>query len=244
MKRAQAHSRLVDMVVEEVSLVDRAANQRRFLIVKRSEPMIQNPQDERRGSLFASALSALEGLTEAVELLHAQGSDPPSLEGLAAELKGLASKLAGEEETEPAEENPGGEDTARAESEASSIDAIRATLTRVSELVDAASAPQAEATVSAPEATPGQPSQPTPSNEPGVAEQLSKLTKALGELSSSLKAHEQRISSVEKRFGLPNSSPNDERTKPPSPPEVGWPMDMNKPMDRESVDKSVSFHEV
>ena len=58
MKRTQAPSRLVDMLVEEVSLVDRAANQRRFLIVKRSEPMNQNPQDERRGSLFAAALSA------------------------------------------------------------------------------------------------------------------------------------------------------------------------------------------
>ena len=34
--------RLLDMVVEEVSLVDRAANQHRFLIVKRSEPMDQD----------------------------------------------------------------------------------------------------------------------------------------------------------------------------------------------------------
>ena len=190
----------------------------------------------------------LEGLTEAVELLHAQESDPPSLEGLAAELKGLASKLAGDEVDQPVEESSEAKTTAVTEPESSSIDAIRATLTRVSELVDAASAPQAEAAVSAPkaepEATPGSPSQPTPSTEPGIAEQLSKLTKALGELSSSLKAHEQRITSVEKRFGLPNSSPNDERTKPQSPPEVGWPMDMNKPMDRESVDKSVSFHEV
>ena len=31
--------RLVDMVVEEVSLVDRAANKHRFLIVKRDEAM-------------------------------------------------------------------------------------------------------------------------------------------------------------------------------------------------------------
>jgi hypothetical protein len=38
----RAVHRLVDMVVEEVSLVDRAANQHRFLIVKRSEPMDQN----------------------------------------------------------------------------------------------------------------------------------------------------------------------------------------------------------
>ena len=35
-------NRLVDMVVEEVSLVDRAANKRRFLIVKRSEEMAED----------------------------------------------------------------------------------------------------------------------------------------------------------------------------------------------------------
>ena len=35
--------RLVDIVVEEVSLVDRAANQHRFLIVKRRHPMPDTP---------------------------------------------------------------------------------------------------------------------------------------------------------------------------------------------------------
>lgn len=39
--------RLRDMVVEEVSLVDRAANKRRFLIVKRSDDM---PDDEKDGT--------------------------------------------------------------------------------------------------------------------------------------------------------------------------------------------------
>src|SRR5690606_7218014 len=41
-KAERAVHRLLDMVVEEVSLVDRAANQHRFLIVKRSEPMDQD----------------------------------------------------------------------------------------------------------------------------------------------------------------------------------------------------------
>ena len=41
-KADRAVHRLLDMVVEEVSLVDRAANQHRFLIVKRSEPMDQD----------------------------------------------------------------------------------------------------------------------------------------------------------------------------------------------------------
>ena len=39
MHKADGVHRLVDMVVEEVSLVDRAANKHRFLIVKRDEAM-------------------------------------------------------------------------------------------------------------------------------------------------------------------------------------------------------------
>jgi hypothetical protein len=37
--------RLVDMVVEEVSLVDRAANKHRFLIVKRDDAMDDHTQN-------------------------------------------------------------------------------------------------------------------------------------------------------------------------------------------------------
>ena len=39
--------RLVDMVVEEVSLVDRAANKHRFLIVKRDEAMDDDNRDRK-----------------------------------------------------------------------------------------------------------------------------------------------------------------------------------------------------
>ena len=39
MHKADGVHRLVDMVVEEVSLVDRAANKHRFLIVKRDDAM-------------------------------------------------------------------------------------------------------------------------------------------------------------------------------------------------------------
>ena len=57
-KADRSVNRLLDIVVEEVSLVDRAANEHRFLIVKRSEPMDQEttaaaesnatPQDQSR----------------------------------------------------------------------------------------------------------------------------------------------------------------------------------------------------
>jgi hypothetical protein len=54
--------RLRDMVVEEVSLVDRAANKRRFLIVKRSDDMADDDKDgtelkpDGRGGLTASGV--------------------------------------------------------------------------------------------------------------------------------------------------------------------------------------------
>ena len=53
--------RLRDMVVEEVSLVDRAANKRRFLIVKRSDEMAEDGEvgaevkPDGRGGLTAGA---------------------------------------------------------------------------------------------------------------------------------------------------------------------------------------------
>ena len=42
--------RLVDMEVQEVSLVDRAANKRRFLVVKRSEGMGDKASSEATGA--------------------------------------------------------------------------------------------------------------------------------------------------------------------------------------------------
>jgi len=45
-KQDDSVHRLLDIVVEEVSLVDRAANKHRFLIVKRSDPMEENPADK------------------------------------------------------------------------------------------------------------------------------------------------------------------------------------------------------
>ena len=94
--------RLVDMVVEEVSLVDRAANKHRFLIVKRSDLM--NPDAAKTGEnsetgpgsspeVLSVAVAALERLTEAVETLNSNGGDPARLMELATELKSFASKL-------------------------------------------------------------------------------------------------------------------------------------------------------
>jgi len=59
-------TRLVDMLVEEVSLVDRAANRRKFLVVKRSEPMPLGVEVVQRsdGTFTANAPAAASGTPE------------------------------------------------------------------------------------------------------------------------------------------------------------------------------------
>jgi hypothetical protein len=52
----------------------------------------------------------------------------------------------------------------------------------------------------------------------------------------------ERLVRVEKQHGLPNSTPRTERA--PKSDDVGWPLDLNNPMGRESVDKAVSFHDL
>lgn len=116
-------NRLLDIVVEEVSLVDRAANEHRFLIVKRDTPMADTQTDtdaaeeagdlndqadvEETGAapedapnsnadpLLTTAVAALEGLTSTVELLGSLGADAADarLAPLAAELKATAEAL-------------------------------------------------------------------------------------------------------------------------------------------------------
>ena len=49
---------------------------------------------------------------------------------------------------------------------------------------------------------------------------------------------------IEKGFGLPNSAPTREQGGRPDAEDVGWPLDLNRPFDRENVDKAVSFHDL
>jgi hypothetical protein len=76
-----------------------------------------------------------------------------------------------------------------------------------------------------------------------ITDGLAKLNDAFKALSGSVTAQAQRLGRVEKQFGLPNSAPPPEPVMKSQPEEVGWPMDLNKPMDRENVDKAVSFHQ-
>lgn len=111
-------ARLVDMEVQEVSLVDRAANKRKFLVVKRSEGMAQEGNADAgegtgdtesgeldgeeghadgEGSPLDVAATALEGLTGAMTRLQSAATDTQRAElgNVIQELRDAADALEG-----------------------------------------------------------------------------------------------------------------------------------------------------
>lgn len=276
-KAVRPVNRLLDIVVEEVSLVDRAANEHRFLIVKRDTPMADHadtdtqeqgtelsaevtatdegapaatsddpPESTAPDPLLATAVSALEGLTSTVELLGAMGAQAADarLAPLATELKTTAEALLARAGVEPAATGGGDTDTESTEEPSDAKDgdafaehlqAARAALTQLAALTSAP-ASEDEATAAPTEA---------PAKLP---DELTTTLAAMGEsfraLADTVKEQQQRLARVEKQFGLPNSSQSPESVRKAAPEEVGWPMDLNNPMDRESVDKAVSFHDL
>ena len=268
--------RLIDMVVEEVSLVDRAANQHRFLIVKRDNAMDDNTPstDEAEkattdgaevtmtppdptwtvgdGSPLGAALAALESLTAIVELLGSLGADTNDmrLAALAEQLRttaeqilertGFAAPSDGADASAPADVQARAKTDAAAKPTgastfASDVAAAKQALSRLAELASKGVPAKTEKR-DAP-AAPAEPVSP-------VAESLAKLADSFRSLSETVKEQQQRLGRVEKQFGLPNSAAPAEHVSKASVEEVGWPLDLNKPKDRESVDKAVSFHDL
>ena len=274
-------NRLLDIVVEEVSLVDRAANKHRFLIVKRSEemdetttnptapaddtpapsnpaadddskptgeqntntePATDNAGAEQGETSLAVAVAALEGLTETVELLGTLGEDEAKtrLAELATDLRGASERLAEaagvNQEGSSGADDTAGQDTGEPAKDnaafASVIEAVRATLERVDGLIKEPSGEDAGTQAA------------TDAGATGLGEQLTELVGELRALTGTVKEQQQRLGRLEKRFGLPNSAPSGERPAKPEEDDVGWPMDLNRPFDRESVDKATSFHDV
>ncbi len=257
--------RLVDMVVEEVSLVDRAANKHRFLIVKRDDTMDEDLLTEAATDAalaldaaddgntdvpidsdtpLGAAVEALEQLTEIVELLSALGQNP-----IGANAGDLAAQLRVPAEALLARIEPSGTDTAPESLE------LRAPVepekpTAAEQLV------RAKANVAAAKAKAARPAAPrtkapAPAAKVDATPELDAMNKGIASLSESLKTltdlvreQQQRLGRVEKQFGMPNSAPAAERVVKAQPQEVGWPLDLNKPMDRENVDKAVSFHDL
>jgi len=269
-------NRLTDIVVEEVSLVDRAANKHRFLIVKRSDEMDEttnqvsenetgvtdntdtdevitdlneqsdNDAQSDRDSPLSVALAALEGLTETVELLGSIDEQVANtrLGELSGDLKAIADRLDQRTGVKPHDgdaqsQNATDGTTRNADSKpndpAAAVEAIRATLQRVKTILE-------QGTKDKP--TDDKPGRNASTGDNSISEQLASLSNELHALTSSFKEHQQRLTKLEKRFGIPNSTASNEQRRRPEIEEVGWPLDMNRACDRDSVDKSVSFHDV
>jgi hypothetical protein len=233
--------RLVDMVVEEVSLVDRAANLRRFLIVKRDDSVDDTEETKKadvpEDSPLGMALAALESLTDIVELLgqaDAEDADP-RITTLAEQLRSTGEQLLEQAGLSEAED---GDETEKTKSLAENLEAAKA-----------AAAKARRGKKPAPKKEEEEPEEP-PKEDDTKKVDLAPITDGLAKLSDSFKAlselvtsQAQRLGRVEKQFGLPNSL--QVQPPPPKPTEepVAWPLDLNNPLDRQSVDKSLSFHE-
>lgn len=265
--------RLVDMVVEEVSLVDRAANKHRFLIVKRDDAMDDDTTltevatatadegtDDTGGgpapldddSPLGAAVAALEGLTDVVELLSSMaGEADPRLARLAEQLGSTAEQLlarigVSSEETSDAQPvearaTPRATGTGAAGATAklqASLAAMKAAARRLSS--GCAKPPAAGKAAKAGDA----PAASADAEAVATAKGLTSVSESLKQLTDVMKAQHQRLSRLEKQSGLPNSAAPAEHLTKAAPEDLGWPMDLNKPMDRENVDKALSFHDV
>lgn len=291
----QAVNRLFEIEPEEVSLVDRAANQRRFLVVKRSNTMKKRDKTKTakqheevqdlaaeveaeeaaaaeaakstassegeeagseaqpaadggaEGGAISLAVEALEKLTEAVESLGSV-DDSEETRGrvaeLASELATVADKLAGLAGVSQSAQDAADDVSTSAPTEvatdtedsplAKAVASVRETLASVSALVDQA--------VAAQQAPPATVASPAPADPAPNAD--AELSKSVTSLTGMVKEQQQRLTRLEKRFGLPNSIPAEKVTKKDDEEEVGWPLDLNRPCDRSSVDKAVSFHDL
>jgi hypothetical protein len=234
-ERADGVHRLVDMVVEEVSLVDRAANQRRFLIVKRRMKMADEgtpapddaPGDGNGGGgaaasgtvtpeAMAAVMEALAGLTELVTTNAAEKAFPPK------------KPKDGEGADDEDDEDDGEEDDELRRKAAESINTLLG---------------QVKAALGRLQAAVTTPAQKRAANDPVLAK-LDQIAASITKLETQLKDQVDRIGKVEKNVGLPASrTPEGGGGGGGDDVDVSWPMDLNMPVDRSSVDKSLSFHD-
>jgi len=233
--------RLVDMVVEEVSLVDRAANLRRFLIVKRDDSMDDTEDTQKadvpEDSPLGMALAALESLTDIVELLGSDADEgDPRIATLAEQLRTTSEQLltqAGLAEEDDAD------DTEKARTVAANLGATKAAVARVrsgKKPKPDTKEPPAKAGEESPKDAEAKKADLTP-----ITDGLAKLTESFKALSESVLAQAQRLGRVEKQFGLPNSIPTPAPKQRVDQSTVAWPLDLNNP--RDSIDNSISCHD-
>ena len=251
----KALRRLKDILVDELSLVDRPANQEPFLVMKRSElvedgtqtnesestdaPAQETPEGEERTApanpTLSAAVQALEALTQAVEGLDGD-EQLGDMEGeLRESLVALLAQL-GAPPSPPATDSGG-----KAQ--------IAAELRRAIDELKLVTAPPAAPALPAEPAVPVTPRAPDVETEPDdrvehVRDALAMLESTVRAFGETVKAQGERLTKIEKQAGLPNSQGAEGRRAPSPRAASSWPLDFNHPMDRDSVNKDVSFHDI
>ena len=200
-------------------------------------PALGAPDDEAPDddeTPLSVALAALDSLTQAVEILSDSPEDGSQLASIAENIRAAAdaiSSAAGIEPDNDENEEPGGE-----ASIAGLVSSIQEMLTKIESLTQALSAesktPATAPTITAETQAP-----------PDLAGTLAEVSQSMKSIDASVKTQAARLSALEKRAGVPNSQPPGERVTKTEPEDASWPIDMNRPRDRASVDKAVSFHD-
>jgi hypothetical protein len=273
---------LVDIITEEVSDVDRAANRRTYLVVKRSADMdedtlgpeliededsnltaIGKAEDEeddedaqeaarRRkqalvlpGPVKQALLGATTGALRRLTTLVASIKDAEEMSGrvdkpmpgaVARELEGICDALAKLLDRYPAPMSKAGTQRQAAD--------LLGTLELLQKLL-------AEALPQAPAAAPPAHATPTTKRAAAAPDGLQALTDALTSITTSMQAltdkvkgQDAEIARLKQSTGLPASREVDAVRAPKQPEPVSWPMDMNRPLTREHVEKDISFFDV
>jgi len=207
--------------------------------------------DGTDSSMLEAAVTALERLTETVETLGvlAEGDAKTAIGEIATELRALADQLV--EATGATPEQAPAADAPPADQLAMMMASVRTTLEQVGSLIDrskrASAEPKTKDEGDADKSEKREPAAavtPAPAIDDPLRKDLAALTQAVTKLADGVREQQQRLSKLEKGFGLPNSAATREQGGRPDAEDVGWPLDLNRPFDRESVDKAVSFHDL
>ncbi len=167
---------------------------------------------------MAAVLEALAGLTELVTTSASEKAFPPK------------KPKDGEGDDDEEEDDDSEEDDELRRKAAESINTLLA---------------QVKAALGRLQAAVTTPAQKRASNDPVLAK-LGEVAASITKLETQLKEHGERIGKVEKNVGLPASRPPEGGGRGGGGDDddsVSWPMDLNMPVDRSSVDKSLSFHD-
>jgi hypothetical protein len=78
---------------------------------------------------------------------------------------------------------------------------------------------------------------------PDAAPGMRELVAGIGELTRVVKHQEEELGRLRKARGVSNAIPVEGGGRRPEPQAVSWPLDMNRPISRDSVAKAVSFYE-